>query len=258
MEKVRDYHYYTELMRNGFYDKLFFVDKIFEPWNSLVDYGCAEGFTSKILGKVFRERRITGYDSDPEMINRARFHGEVLENVTFTTNDEDLSGQEVIFLSSVIHEIYHYMGRKKIDEFWDTVFSYGRKYVIIRDMFWSMNTPNPTTSQVKTVREHAQQHQIAHILEEFERIFTWKIEENKSLNHWLLKYMYMTGPNYERELYENYLPMPWETIETIVPKGWEIEYSSLETLPWLHHQWKKDFGIDFKFPTHGKIIIKRK
>lgn len=258
---LNDYHYYTDLMRNGFYDKLFFVDKIFHPWKSMLDFGAADGFTTKLIGKIFPDKHITGYDEDEKMIETAQYSGEGLANVEFTNSLDLCQDQEMIYLSSVIHEVYHYKTQDEIDQFWDLVFSENRKGVIIRDMVFNEKFGHAPVPQeiLERVVEHAKQNQILHILEEFCNIFGNTLDDPKTMTHWLLKYSYMTGPNYSRELHENYLSFFVSELERRIPKDFKLMFLTVTQLAYLTNQWEKDFGnISVPWPTHGKFIIKRR
>jgi len=43
MEKINDYEIYTYRMKKRLLDKMFFLDKFFEPIENIVDFGCADG-----------------------------------------------------------------------------------------------------------------------------------------------------------------------------------------------------------------------
>jgi hypothetical protein len=41
-------------------------------WDSFLDYGCADGFLTRMIGEAFPEKEIYGYDADPAMIVKAQ------------------------------------------------------------------------------------------------------------------------------------------------------------------------------------------
>ena len=53
-------------------DKMFFIDKIFEPIECIVDFGCANGELIKMLQYFFYEYRYIGYDISDKMIAEAK------------------------------------------------------------------------------------------------------------------------------------------------------------------------------------------
>jgi hypothetical protein len=74
--------------------------------------------------------------------------------------------------------------------------------------------------------------------------------------HYLLKYSYVD--NWERENNENYLPLFYEDLITIIPDWYTITFRDNFTLPFLKDKVKKDFDVDLKEKTHMKLILKRK
>ncbi len=261
METISDYNRYTQLMRNGFYDKMFWIDKIFDPWQSLLDFGCADGFQTKILAQIFPDKQVVGYDSDPDMINRARFTGSLPGNVRFTENPEEIPSGDVMYLSSIIHEIYSYNKIDQVNEFWQNVFTKDRKFVIIRDMGYSemINTVSRTICNYRTMeRLHTwfQDNGYGGELLRFEEHFG-DIKEMKNLIHLLLKYPYVNSPNWMREVHENYLPVSIEEIERIAHKeGFVTDYKEQYTLPYLKWKWRTELGIDLHYNTHVKLIFR--
>lgn len=93
-----------------------------------------------------------------------------------------------------------------------------------------------------------------------ERLSQWEsrwgsLHENWSLVHFLLTYHYVNS--WERECYENYLPLSLEDFLNIIPEGWEPFYIDHYTLPYLRQCVQNDFGIDLQDRTHLKLILKR-
>lgn len=254
---ITNHYYYIQLMANGFYDKLFFVDKLYDKWRTLVDYGCGDGFNTKMLGKLFRNKYITGYDIDPRMLNTAAYNGEAFANVSFTDKAINILEHDVFFTSSTIHELYHYGNTEDAEEFWALAYSTSRKYVCIRDMTYRFQSLPVSQSIIDQVTEGAKSLHIEFELERF--ISRWgDLNQSRNLMHWLMKYCYFNSPNWEREINENYLPVSYEDIAIKVPKNWEIFYQDLYQLPYFTHIWKRDIGITLPYPTHVKMIMKRK
>jgi hypothetical protein len=257
METINDYYRYTQLMRNGFYDKLFFIDKIFDPWSTLVDYGCADGFQTKILAQIFPEKQIVGYDSDPDMLNRAQFTGSLPSNVRFTSDVTNLQG-DIIFLSSVVHEVYSYAKNSdEVQAFWSMVFQPGRKHVIVRDMVqpvFDRLSPQFVHQATPIVKKWCEENHVRGELQRFEEHFG-SIDKAKNLLHFLLKYLYITSPNWMREVHENYLSQSVERLLGVAPSDWRLDYREDYTLPYLKWKWRKDFGLDVPFTSHVKLIL---
>lgn len=263
MEKINDYYHYTQLMRNGFYDKLFFIDKLFEHWESLVDFGCAEGFQTKLIAKTFTDKAIYGYDPDKGMILLAQNSGDWLGNTNFSISKEILKGKDVILFSSVLHEVYTY-NADSINEFWSTAFAPDRKYVIIRDMMYSDKSTTNLELKHSVRRQGCQNQVIKYVekikalgeLERFQNIFG-SIDNPKCLIHFMLKLPYINSPNWNREIHEDYLSVSIEMIEKLIPLGWEIEFKEEYQLSWLKYWWREEVGINnFPYNTHTKYIIR--
>jgi hypothetical protein len=251
---ISDYSHYTSLMRNGFYDKLFFIDKLFYPWNTLLDYGSADGFTTKMLGKIFPDKQIMGYEPDTRLRELALNHGERMMNVGFR---DDLNySADVLYLSSVIHEIYSYENEDEVKRFWQYVFSgQTRRYIVIRDMFRTSNL-HSTKHERNAVRKYMYNNNIIGELEVFEEMYG-SIEDGNNLVHLLLKLPYHSSPNWKRELYENYVPIHLSDILIMSELKYETVYQERYILPYLRHWWRKELDLDITYPTHGKLILYR-
>jgi hypothetical protein len=259
MEKINDYYRYTQLMRNGFYDKLFFIDKLFEDWKSLIDYGCADGFLTKMIANIFPDKAIMGYDDSEEMIKLAYSSGDKPNNVRFTSA---FTGADVIYLSSMIHEVYSYKkDQKGIDFFWGMVFNNRRRYVVIRDMGVRYD-PTPkfdTTDTILAIKNYCRRINAIGEVFRFEEKFGKLEGFPYQVLHLLLKLPYISSPNWNRELNEDYIPISFDRLmNSYVPENWEVEYSELYQLPYLKYWWKKEIGITVPYTTHMKLIIKNK
>lgn len=257
MEQIKDYDRYVQLMRNGFYDKMFFVDKIFGEWQTMLDYGCADGFLTKLIAEVFPTKTIIGYDSDKHMINGNYSIGPLPANVIFSTIP---TKADVLLLSSVIHEIYSYEFKEGVDKFWDFVFNSGFKKIIIRDMIYDDNTfPGISTEETASrVRTWCHQNKCLGELQNFEEIYGNIKRGGRSLVHFMLKYMYITSPNWKREISEDYLSCSIRQLKNLIPKDkYWIVHTESYSVPYLRHKWKQDFNIRYYPHTHSKIIIEQ-
>jgi hypothetical protein len=79
----------------------------------------------------------------------------------------------------------------------------------------------------------------------------------KSLVHFLLKYLYMSSPNWNRELKEDYLKFNYIDLLEIIPSEYRVIYQENYKLPYLEYKWEQDFGItNIRSDTHTKIILK--
>lgn len=249
---IKNFSKYLNSMAKVIDDKLFFINLI--DTDCIVDYGCADGTILRIIQKLKPKIKLIGYDIDPNMINICKSKSNGIE---FYSNWDDvidnINGKSAsIFLSSVIHEVYTYSNSNEIKYFWNNeVFSNIFKYVIIRDMMSSIKYENFNLNKesLYKIRINSNKEQLF----EFENYWGSINNNFRTLLHWLLKYRYVE--NWDRELYENYLPLTIETIKTKIPKDWKIYYENYSILPFLKDIIKKDFDVDIKFPTHLKMII---
>ena len=250
---INNINVYMNRMQKSVLDKMFFMDKVFDSFSSIIDFGCANGELIKALQSLFGEYRYIGYDISDEMllaahenVPSAEFCSEWNEmNVDFTDS--------LLNISSTLHEVYSYSSQEEIEKFWSRVFESGFKYIAIRDMMLSdAEQQTADTAQYNLV---VMNENYANKLNDYESIWG-KISTQHDLVHYLLKYKYTE--NWEREVRENYVPITLEQLLAIVPSNYEITYLNHFTLPYIAWQIKNDFGIELITPTHIKLILQRK
>lgn len=251
MADLNDIEIYVQRMQKSFLDKMFFIDKIFEPIDSIVDFGCANGVLIRAMNFLFPEYKYTGYDISEEMIEKAK---ELVPECEFYTQWDKINcspDSSLLNISSTLHEVYSYGTEQSIDEFWQRVFESGFKYIAIRDMMLSDN--------IKLMSDENDLCKIKNLypekLSEYESIWG-PVSIRFNLIHYLLKYSYTE--NWDREVHENYLPITVESLMAKIPPEYEIVYKEHYVLPYIKQQIKKDSGIDLNDATHFKILIKQK
>lgn len=251
--KIKDLVVYLDKMQKTIYDKIFFVDKIFEPVSSFVDFGCADGELIKTLMHFKDDMKYYGYDISEEMIESAKRN---VPGALFSTDWDSLGfvpEDSVLNISSTVHEVYSYCSDEDIAVFLERVFKSGFRYIAIRDMSVADADDVPVApDDIKKLRAHKE---YLPFLEAFEK--RWgKIERNRQFIHFLLKYTYTK--NWDRELNENYLPISTESLFSLIPDDYEIVYYEHYVLPFKKWETAENFGIDLKVPTHVKILLKKK
>ncbi|MBR6718514.1 MAG: methyltransferase domain-containing protein [Oscillospiraceae bacterium] len=251
MNRISDLNIYLTRMQRSILDKMFFMDKVFEPFRYVLDFGCANGELIKAMKPMFPEYEYIGYDISPEMIEAARRH---VPDAQFFDSWDRISipfAESLINISSTIHEVYSYCDETDIDIFWDRVFGSGFQYVTIRDMMYARAEDIPVRrDQLAAVR----QSDCAEWLESFENV-RGKIETQRQLVHFLLKYKYTQ--NWEREVHENYFPVYTEDLMKRIPDSYRLVYKDVFTLPYTAWQIRKDFGFTLTEHTHIKLILER-
>lgn len=279
MTAIHNYSMYTNLMKNGFYDKLFFADKLVYDWNSFLDYGCADGFLTRMIGEAFPGKEIYGYDADPLMITKAQLMSDygtpgfpgIHRNVHFSHNIKKLCqdvGKEkkmakderplidVLFLSSLLHEVYSYKTPTEIEEFWKFVFETGFKYIVIRDMMPDIPLTKTPSDLLENVYDHCSKMNLLDKLAQHEEQFG-TIAIYKNCLHFMMKYKYTHTENWEREVAENYFSLTTESFLKVIPANYRIEHQEHYTLPFNKMQWETDFGTFIDEKIHAKIILKK-
>ncbi len=268
---ISQYSTYNNRMAQSMFDKLFFVDKI--DVKGIVDIGSADGSLIRhLMHWMPDDTRYLGFDNDEQqnrIANSALMSDETLtdsqkNNAMFWHSWKSVSeyvdgfrsvgGRLGVVLSSIIHEVYHYSEPQEIDAFWKRIFSLNCDYIIIRDMIPSetIDRQADTDDVMKVLNKYRGSKE----LKDFER--RWgSIQNNKNLNHFLLKYRY-TQPNWEREVKENYLPLYWEDLMALLPSGYSVLYHEHGVLPFIKRQVRCDFGIDMKDATHLKLILEKR
>lgn len=253
MPEIRDLNIYLRRMEKSVMDKMFFVDKIFEPVKNIVDFGCANGGLLKSLELFFGDYRYIGYDISTEMIEAARKN---VPNAEFYDNWDDMKfdpAESLINISSTVHEVYTYSSPEEVELFWKRVLESGFKYISIRDMCVPKGCDRDCeAAKLAAVRANER---YTEKLADYERIWG-KIVSEKQLTHFLLKYSYTQ--NWEREVRENYLPISTEALLARIPDSYEVTYLRTYTLPYTAWQVERDFGVRLNTPTHIQLICKRR
>ena len=251
LNRISDLDIYLTRMQRSILDKMFFIDKVFEPFRYILDFGCANGELIKAMKQMFPDYGYVGYDISPEMIEAARGN---VSGAQFYDKWEQIGipfAESLINISSTIHEVYSYCRESDIAEFWERVFGSGFRYVTIRDMSFSQAEDIPVRrSQLAAVRNSA----YAEWLESYETAWG-RIETQRQLVHFLLKYKYTQ--NWEREVHENYFPVYTEELMKQIPASYRIVYQDRFTLPYTAWQIRKDFGFELTDHTHIKLILER-
>lgn len=247
---INDHDRYNLAMQKSMMDKLYFMDKV--DAKSFFDYGCADGTLLHAASLLFPGHHYCGYDYDITMVEKCK-HKATSSKDEFESWADLWEGPKCLILSSVVHEEYSYY-RDDVEDFWGWVFTDDGPsfdYVAIRDMCVSRTTSRPSDpiSAAKVRMRYDR-----------EKLSQWEarwgsLDENWSLVHFLLTYRYTDG--WDREMRENYLPVPLEELLSLVPDGWEPRYIEHFTLPFVRECVRRDFGVDLQDRTHLKLILAR-
>lgn len=241
---------YNDRMSKSITDKLFFTKKVYD-FDQIIDFGCADGSVLRELHESINNVELIGYDISTTMLNIAKEKNPIAKYFD-KWEDIKIKPESLLNLSSVFHEIYAYSTIDEIRNFWRLLFNSNFKYIVIRDMFVSEETLTQTYSKDE---EKVRSLSDKKTLGSFEHR-NGSIKVLRNFIHYLLKYSYVD--NWERENNENYLPLFYEDLITIIPDWYTITFRDNFTLPFLKDKVKKDFDVDLKEKTHMKLILKRK
>lgn len=262
MSKIRDLNIYTQRMKRGLQDKLFFIPYLNKLSQSFIfiDYGCADGTLIDIILHYYPQSVCIGLDCNEDMLSLAKekcftyYNTRVFFCKTFEELKELLLGfsnnMKIFNMSSVLHEVHHYNDSKEIERFYQDVQSLSADYIFIRDMYngnkkWNDISPDTYTKLSTHPLLKSQ-------IQDFESHFG-SIMEKKNCTHFLLKYKYLE--NWNREVEENYFPdIPLQYFE----RNYDCEFRKEYQLAYFTKLWKEELNIKIDSNTHIQLIYKKK
>ena len=240
MVAIKDYKHYTSEMLKSAYDKLGFVDKIFEPVEVVVDFGCADGAISEIIKLFYPNALVVGYDL-PEVVEL----NDSGETVHYTSSLDEvrtiINGKtSLLVLNSVVHEIYNY--ERDPQAFLQFLFNMGFNYIWIRDLYIRQNYLPTDPKFVEVVNrlynEYGDQ------VRDFAQIYG-SIRDSKNFLHFLMKYKYVQ--NWDREVKEDYTLFGTNHDELkcqLDESGYVVVKQSLYSLPYTRNLIREEFGLE--------------
>ncbi len=267
MEEIVNSKQYLDRMSKPLQEKLKITKFIPDGVKNILDVGCADGTVTLALADMFPEVRFIGIDLNSEFIEIANSKIGDRKNVSFEKIylRDRLSKPErfdVVLFCSVLHEFFTYGEGistivKALADAHEILVKGGT--LIIRDMIlynYAKDSQLWINSMKKKVKSHPE---VATLLEDFEKYFG-EANNIKSLNHFLLKYLYTD--NWERESKENYVPVSFEEYDQIFKLlGMQVLFQRSSTIPYLKDKWTADFGFSESelesFRSTG-IIVARK
>lgn len=273
-ESIRDIDKYIRSMSTTLYDKCWWIDKLSDEIDTVVDFGCAQGDLAIMMNRISPGRfRYIGVDNSPEMLAIAKhnfsFHlcdyrAEFYSNLQ-TANEHIDRSKSVLILNSVLHEIFSYVPKSEWQYTLDALFQAGFKYIAIRDM----HMPRMSHQQLVYSQDdidaivqgrHAKQWADFNNICSLEREGIWCSPELR-MHEFFLKYRYLA--NWERESREQYL---WDWTSILSELGYirsEREwwaytpiFSNWFFIPFTAQVVKRDFGIIWNYDTHKKWLLK--
>ena len=254
---INDINVYNNRMDKSLEDKLWFINDTIDYTDIYVDFGCANGNLIKHLAKEYPNKRFIGYDNNNDMIELAKSNCKSLNNVAFTDNFNSIlilikafkKNRSCLILSSVLHEVYSYSSKEKIDEFWEMINDANFNFIAIRDMNYGYVNESKLSESIELFSKNIYKYGDKKQISDFENVYG-KIDNIKKITSFLLKYKYVE--NWDRELIENYFDY---SINLDFSK-YAVLHFKYYVLEYLKDLFKKDFDIDFsQFFTHKKMLI---
>ena len=275
-ETMPDLETYVQQMALAVGDKVDHIDRHFSQYHDIdvvIDFGCADGTMLRYFQTQYPHLTCIGYDIAPEMVrlaqqkNREVGMGDMLvtmhwDEVQAWLDQMHREGKKaVLVLSSVLHEVFHYLPKEKEVEFWDRVWNSGFDSVAIRDMMVSEKLEQKAShaDDVAKVRARFEEEPEKHA-EWTRKIGQWEelwgpLENKKSLVHFLMTYPYES--NWERELREDYFPISLERLQASIPANYEVTEFQQYLLEYRKKEVAKDFGFTLDEPTHIKLVLRK-
>lgn len=243
-----DLHAYNASMEKSLEDKLFFLDHTAGAM-TFVDFGCANGAVLKAISEKRQAKTLIGIDINPMQLAIA---SQKVPNGVFAESFELVRerveaapGPKVAIFSSVIHEAPELLSEAVEANLFD--------YIVVRDM-----AITPAFAQARATTEW-----VDAVLARAPGTVRYFYDAGKRLNtmgeltEFLLKSPYIghSTSQTERELSEPY-PMVGE-LRGGHDREWAPVLLTHYSAPWVVDRIRQDFGFEFPFPTHFKLILKK-
>lgn len=271
MDNIQDIDAYFSGMSATLRDKCWWLNKIPDEIDTIVDYGCAQGDLAIMIDQMASGRfKYIGIDNSPEMLALARHN----HHLHFAKRDSEfyseLSGikqkcdtsKSILVLNSVMHEFFSYLHEAERKALLAEMFGAGFAFVAIRDMYMPESND---TFDVKQAIKKIHDSPYSDMWKEYNscidnftckgnRPICWYRDAFLRVAEFLMKYRYIS--NWRREMNETYF---WAWLYDISSEISLYRYTYLEDfhIQFITDRVKEDFGIDFSFDTHRKILLAR-
>lgn len=251
MEKINNLNIYLSRMDKTLYDKCWWIDKIDDSIDTVVDFGCATGNLYNMIVRLSGDKyRYIGIDNSAEMKEQFKANGEFyssLEEALPHFNPKTT----ILVLNSVIHEIFSYVVDP--EDFIKKILNVEFQYIAIRDMY-KIKQPFSDLDPLFYwyYRNVIELSNWSEQWQEFLSYSTHLDDLNNQVKEFLLKYFY--AENWERECKEKYLH-PWEHYFTFMVPHYQIEFENEFYIPYIRNKIYKDFGFWYDEPTHKKMLL---
>ena len=260
--------YNTEMVKSA-YDKLGFIDHIFEPLNVIVDFGCANGAITRMIKAFYPNAVVIGYDLKEVLEQNGLYKTMDKTGIIYTSNLNDIDlavndynlpsgSNSLLVMNSVTHEIYNYMSRFDRYELFNKLFSIGFDYIWLRDMFIEGNFGGNNTLEGIYNNIHASNDDISERLSQNCVYLNTNTPNSQELVEFMLKCRYK---NWDKEMKESYNALydnRHEFSAFLKKYGFKVDYLERYVLPYVDYINEKDFGINLSLhsiTTHIKVLL---
>lgn len=255
MKNIKDYEVYNSKMEASLQEKLYFLNSLSPDVKYILDFGCANGVLLEAVSKA--GYTCFGIDNEEAMQNLAKKRlGSSVQIYSsleeYMSKNSDKVKHTAIILSSVIHEIFSYSSLSDALLLLKSIFQVGFKQICIRDMSFNefLYYSFAESADIEKIKTHS-------LYPSYKGNLGHEVSTNADLYHFLLKYNY--GYNWERELFENYVPYSMEELLSIfnVCMGnlpYHMSYFEHKLLEYTRNKVYEDFGIAMNKSTNYKLI----
>lgn len=269
MDNIQDINSYVQSMSTTLLDKCWWLDKIPDTIDTIVDYGCAQGDLAIFVDTICPGRfKYIGIDNSPEMLALAS-HNHYLHFGRDSDFYSELSGIEskcdtsksILVLNSVTHEIFSYLTKGERRALFAEMFGVGFSHIAIRDMY--MPRTEEVIFDVEAALAAILDSPYAGMWEEFNDHINnhpredglWNSVELR-MTEFFMKYRY-TG-NWQREMRETYF---WNWLFDILNEceastSYKVAFTNRFYIPFIRDKILADFGVDFPVKTHCKVLLR--
>ena len=263
---------YAKGLQAGWMDKLGFVEKMYEPLDIIVDFGCADAAITTTITSFYPDALVIGYDLPevlaaydiadykPTPLDRIIITGEiehVIELIKKRRESRNGKGKALLVFNSVMHEIFNYMDKEDAADLLRLLAEQEFDYIWIRDMYPDIGNKAKVPGATTTIECAINQNEkFAQRLEQFKQIYG--VYDECDYMHFLMKCRYN---NWERELKEDYAAFKKNigTVRSVLLRQYMCTYMDAYLLPYIRHINKEELHIDLdglNILSHYKALFK--
>ena len=245
---MRNYEHYFKLMSANITEKADFIvqELATGSYNTVIDFGCANGALTRELAKAFPQINFIGYDINADIIHINNKTNE-FTNITYTTELPTLgmTSKVLTIFSSVLHELFTFNATVEAFKLMSD-----SKAFAIRDMYFTQPRNGGLELQDNMLgyfgKEMRQKYFEVHGLTDF--------ENDKQKADFLMKTPYVS--NYHLEVQENYFATDFNFIDVLANSCGKTQIFKHKYFNSFLKQKLPNLSL-FTKTTHIKLIYKK-